>query len=219
MSLSCPAPNGRGSTHMKKGYNQKCDRVCLRNLQPLLQVQFRRHVHGCSCGGVWSRPFKGTQNCKTIAKRTTTKESMKAKFEEWGIDLQWVSLFPHINDFNGREPGHNFLGSVSRMVIDDNILGGLPVECLTMRQMTMAFCQQKVHEDTDQRVMCALKIYEVMWHWKNNPGGTKQNDGNIKAYANRIRNAETDDLFYKATHPNKCMYYSIFSTGQRLVAE
>jgi hypothetical protein len=150
---------------------------------------------------------------------TTTKESMKAKFEEWGIDLKWVSLFPHINDFNGREPGHNFLGSVSRMVIDDNILGGLPVECLTMRRMTMTFCQRKVHEDTDQREMCALKIYKVMWHWKNNPAGTKQNDGNIKSYANRIRNAETDDLFYKATHPNKCMYYSIFSTGHWLVAE
>jgi hypothetical protein len=117
------------------------------------------------------------------------KDSMKTKFKEWGINLKWVVLFPHINDFNGREPGQNFLGSVSRTVIDDSIIGGLPVECVTKRRMTMTFCQQKVHEDTEQREMCASKIHEVLWQWKNNPAGTKQNDDDIKEYAKQIRYA------------------------------
>jgi hypothetical protein len=92
----------------------------------------------------------------------------------------WVVLFPHIDNFNGQEPGHNFLGSMSRTVIGDNIIGGLLVECVTKRRMTMTFCQQKVHEDTEQREMCASKIHEVLWWWKNNPAGTKQNDDDIK---------------------------------------
>jgi hypothetical protein len=58
---------------------------------------------------------------------------MKTKFKEWGINLKWVALFPHIDDFNGWEPSHNFLGSVSCTVMDDNIIGGLPVECVTKR--------------------------------------------------------------------------------------
>jgi hypothetical protein len=45
---------------------------------------------------------------------------MKAKFAKWGIDIKWVSLFPHIDDFNGRLPGQNFLGCVSRTIKDDD---------------------------------------------------------------------------------------------------
>jgi hypothetical protein len=47
-----------------------------------------------------------------------TKNSMKAKFTEWGIDLKWVSLFPHIDDFNGRDPGQNLLGVVTKRTKD-----------------------------------------------------------------------------------------------------
>jgi hypothetical protein len=50
--------------------------------------------------------------------KSKSKDAMKAKFTEWGIDKKWVSLFPHINDFNGRDPGHNVLGCVSHTVDD-----------------------------------------------------------------------------------------------------
>ena len=31
-----------------------------------------------------------------------SKDRMKAKFTAWGIDMKWVCLFPHVDDFNGR---------------------------------------------------------------------------------------------------------------------
>ena len=41
-----------------------------------------------------------------------SKERMIARFLEWGIDMKWVTLFPHVDDFNGRDVGQNFLGAV-----------------------------------------------------------------------------------------------------------
>jgi hypothetical protein len=81
-------------------------------------------AHVTEMGSDHSRQSKGVK--QTMNKKySTTKKSMKAKFEECSVELKWVSLFPHIDDFNGREPGHNFLGSVSRTVIDDNSKVGL----------------------------------------------------------------------------------------------
>ena len=47
------------------------------------------------------------------------KDSMKAKFVRCGVQLKWVILFPHVNDFNGRDPGQNFLGFLSHTVVHD----------------------------------------------------------------------------------------------------
>ena len=80
----------------------------------------------------------------------TTKDTllaMKKKFVEWGVDLQWVILFPHIDDFNGRDPGHNWLGAVSRSVNDYHYLVG-KMNYVSKRREVMTFCQWKVHEDT-----------------------------------------------------------------------
>jgi hypothetical protein len=44
------------------------------------------------------------------------QEKMIKKFAKWKIDLKWVVLFPHVDDFNARHSGQNFLGSVSRTI-------------------------------------------------------------------------------------------------------
>jgi hypothetical protein len=44
---------------------------------------------------------------------THSKERMIARFLAWGIHMKWVTLFPHVDDFNGRDVGQNFLGAVS----------------------------------------------------------------------------------------------------------
>jgi hypothetical protein len=59
------------------------------------------------------------QSTSTQGAATNATDVMKTRFREWRVDLKWVTLFPHIDDFNARERGQKFLGSVSRMV-DDN---------------------------------------------------------------------------------------------------
>jgi hypothetical protein len=98
----------------------------------------------------------GTQGAATNA-----KDVMKARFKEWRVHLKWVTLFPHIDDFNARERGQNFLCSVSRTVDDDSPHLG----STTKRRLTITFCQRKVHEDTQVREICASKIHEGMCQW------------------------------------------------------
>ena len=90
--------------------------------------------------------FTGAHNSKlgadhrstgTQGAATNAKDVMKARFIEWRVELKWVTLFPHIDDFNARERGQNFLGSVSRMVDDDSPSLGLA----TKRRLTITFCQ------------------------------------------------------------------------------
>jgi hypothetical protein len=142
---------------------------------------------------------------------------MKAKFAEWGIDLQWVSLFPHIDDFNGRDPGQNFLGSVSRTVEDDTHPTA-PEGYVTKRRLTMTFCQRKVHEDTVIREACVGEIHDRMRRWSRSLP-EHHNDGDIKQFARHTHKARTAKLMYRNTHRNKCMYYSILSSDQRHIAD
>jgi hypothetical protein len=51
-----------------------------------------------------SRPQQVTKHA------SNNKDHMQAKFLGWGIDPKWVVLFPHVDDFNGRDAGQNFLG-------------------------------------------------------------------------------------------------------------
>ena len=44
----------------------------------------------------------------TMAKNSLSKERMIARFLEWGIHMKWVTLFPHVDDFNGRDVGLEF---------------------------------------------------------------------------------------------------------------
>jgi hypothetical protein len=146
----------------------------------------------------------------------TTKEQMKVKFGKWGIDLKWVVLFPHVDDFNGREAGHNFLGSVSRtVVVHDN--GDDHRSCVTTkRRETLTFCQRKVNEDTEKREACAGSIHRRILRWRESL--PKQRACDIEQIANRIHGVLKDDLVYLATHENKCMYYSILCSNHRHVA-
>ena len=104
------------------------------------------------------------QSSTMLALTKNAKDVMKARFMDWGIDLKWVTLFPHVDDFNGRERGQNFLGSVSRTVDDDSSRVG-HTDYATKRRLTMTFCQCKVHEDTNVREICAAKIHEGLRRW------------------------------------------------------
>jgi hypothetical protein len=123
---------------------------------------------------------------------------MKAKFAEWGIDLKWVSLFPHIDDFNGRDAGQNFLGSVSRTVVDDSH-PGVPEGYVTKRRLTMTFCQRKVNEDTKIREACVSDIHDRMKQWYNSLP-EHRNYGDIKQFAGSTHKSRTEKLMYHATH-------------------
>ena len=78
---------------------------------------------------------------------SNNKDQMKDKFVTWGIHLKWVILFPHVDDFNGRDPGQNFLGCVSQTVVASTN-PPLGPKFVTKHRQTMTFCQWKVHEDT-----------------------------------------------------------------------
>ena len=97
----------------------------------------------------------------------TTKDTllaMKNKYVEWGVDLQWVVLFPHIDDCNGCVQGHNWLGAVSRTVNDYHHLLG-KMQYVTKRREIMNFCQRKVHEDMHIQETCVMKIHNGMRGW------------------------------------------------------
>jgi hypothetical protein len=65
-------------------------------------------------------------------------------------DLKWVILFLRVDDFNGREPGQNFLGCVSHTLVHaaSNHHASL-TEYVIMQRQTMTFCQCKVKRITN----------------------------------------------------------------------
>ena len=88
----------------------------------------------------------------------TRQETMKDKFANWKIDLKWVILFPHVDDFNSRHSGQNFLGSVSRTVAKEGSSMDSSVGYVTMVRQTLNFCQCKVLEDAVVHEDCARTI-------------------------------------------------------------
>jgi hypothetical protein len=104
---------------------------------------------------------------KNPSSSLTTKDTllgMKNKFAEWGVDLQLVILFLHIDDFHGHDPGHNWLGAVSRSVNDYHHLVG-KTKYMSKRWEVMTFCQHKGHEDTHIQETCVKKIHNVIHGW------------------------------------------------------
>ena len=146
-----------------------------------------------------------------------SKDRMKAKFTAWGIDMKWVCLFPHVDDFNGREPGHNFLGCVSRTVNDDMYQHNGD-KYRYRKRLTMTFCQRKVNEDTEIREDCVFNIRDGIRQWTTNLPLHRMEAG-IKKFARSVHGSESNELLYLATHENKCLYYSIFCSGHRHVTD
>jgi hypothetical protein len=137
---------------------------------------------------------------------------MKERFAEWKIDLRWVILFPHVDDFNARGYGQNFLGAISRTV-QLHHKRDTPHGFYTKQRQTMTFCQRKVHEDAEVREACAILIHDGIESWcKKLP---KDWTGNgILEFAWKIHwNVRTKELAYQATNENKCMYYSLFCSN------
>ena len=146
-----------------------------------------------------------------------SKDRMKAKFTAWGIDMKWVCLFPHVDDFNGREPGHNFLGCVSRTVNDDMYQHNGD-KYRYRKRLTMTFCQRKVNEDTEIREDCVFNIRDGIRQWTTNLP-LHRTEAGIKKFARSVHGSESNELLYLATHENKCLYYSIFCSGHRHVTD
>ena len=160
-----------------------------------------------------SRPQQVTKHA------SNNEDHMQAKFLGWGIDPKWVVLFPHVDDFNGRDAGQNFLGCVSRTVIDSSSDPSLREGYVAMQRQSMTFCQCKVHEDTLVRQVCVGDINEGMRCWSTSLPSHRKTNG-IKRLARSVhRNMDRDEITYRAAHQNKCMYYSIMSSDQRQVTE
>jgi hypothetical protein len=96
------------------------------------------------------------------------QEKMKEKFARWKIDLKWVILFPHVNNFNACQSGQNFLGLVSRTVGQEgssmDSSGGYVIK---VRQ-TLTFCQRKVLKDAGVHEDCAYTIQDGIKKWCDN---------------------------------------------------
>jgi hypothetical protein len=93
---------------------------------------------------------------------------MKDKFANWKIDLKWVKLLPHVDDFNSRHSGQNFLGSVSRTVAKEGSSMDSLVGYVTMVRQTLTFCQRKVLEDAVVCEECARTIRDGIKKWCDN---------------------------------------------------
>ena len=123
---------------------------------------------------------------------------MKKTFANWKIDLRWVILFPHVDDFNARDYGQNFLGAVSRTVRlrrNRDSPRGLIGYINKQRQM-MTFCQRKVHEDAEVREACAISIHDGIESWCEKLPKDRTGKG-ILEFAGKIhRNARTEQLAY-----------------------
>jgi hypothetical protein len=149
----------------------------------------------------------------------TTKDNgfNEKKFSKWGVNLQWVVLFPHIDDFNGHDVGQNWLGAVSRTLnVSHHVV--VTTTYLTKRWEIMTFCQRKVNEDTHIQETCVNKIHQVMGCWISGLG-IQQRDENVLATAVHSIQMEGNALIYQPTHHNKCMYYSIFASDHRHLAD
>jgi hypothetical protein len=148
------------------------------------------------------------------------QKKMKEKFCLWKIDMKWVVLFPHVDDFNARDEGQNFLGSVSITVASDTTHPDLPPSYVTKHRQLMTFCQRKVHEDASIREKCAMTIRDSIMNWRQGLPIHRSNDG-IQEFAWSIGKSRLspNEIMYRPTNENKCMYYSMFCSDHRKVTE
>jgi hypothetical protein len=177
---------------------------------------------GANFGAIHSNGGGQKPAPKKVAEKKESKkkqEKMKEKFAQWGIDLKWVILFPHIDDFNARQPGQNFLGSVSKTVLIDRS-GGSRRGYVTKQRQTMTFCQRKVHEDAGIREACARTIHDSIRIWREKLPKYRTGRGIVEFSWDIRQHLKTDELTYRATNENKCLYYySIFCSDHRKVAD
>ena len=83
----------------------------------------------------------------------------------------------------------------------------------------MTFCQCKVHKDAEVREACAISIHDGIESWCAKLPKDRTGKGILEFARNLHRNVRTEQLAYRATNENKCMYYSLFCSGQRKVAD
>jgi hypothetical protein len=120
---------------------------------------------------------KSTELQKDCSKET--QEAMMNKFAKWKIDPKWIVLFPHVDDFNARDPGQNFLGSVSRTVTTDSSCpdSSRRAGYATKQHQTMTFYQHKVHEDVVIRETCAITIRDAILSFRKSLTKLRTKDG------------------------------------------
>jgi hypothetical protein len=99
--------------------------------------------------------FAAAHNCDSVSDNSSTipsadnKMSVKVKFGRMKIDLKWVVVFPHVDDFNERHEGHHFIPS--------------PRGFDTLQGQTIMFCQRKANEDESLREFCVGTIYKKVY--------------------------------------------------------
>jgi dihydroorotase len=100
--------------------------------------------------------FTGVHGCKQAHEQKIRKkqEKMKEKFAQWRIELKWVILFQHVDDFNACHSGKNFLGSVSNTVAQEHSMDS-PKGYVMKVWQTLTFCQCKVLEDACVGGLCS----------------------------------------------------------------
>jgi hypothetical protein len=84
---------------------------------------------------------------------------------------------------------------------------------------TMTFCQRKVHEDAELREDCARTIFEGIRTWCKKLPKLRTERGIVKFSQGLHQNLKTDELTFRATNENKCIYYSLFCSNHRKVAD
>ena len=84
----------------------------------------------------------------------------------------------------------------------------------------MTFYQRKVHEDVVIRETCAITIRDAILSFRKSLTKLRTEDG-IEDLARSIHQCRvrTRELHYKGTNENKCMYYSLFCSDHRKVAD
>jgi hypothetical protein len=68
------------------------------------------------------------------------------------------------------------------------------------------------------REACMFNIHDGMQHWTGSLP-RHHTDAKIKQFVHSIHLVQTDELIYRATHENKCIYYSILCSDQHHVTD
>jgi hypothetical protein len=96
--------------------------------------------YGAGSGAFSSNHTSNTSTKQLLMANNDKKLEMVSHFQKWGIKLEWVVLFPHIDDFNGWHSGQNFLGCVSHTIQVSNTHPSYSGIITKQRQM-YTFCQ------------------------------------------------------------------------------
>jgi len=176
-----------------------------------------------------------------VTYKGTKRDHMKTMFWLWGIPEKYVIVFPHLDFFNSRAQGQNFLGVVSRTVcLDQNSLDGKTYE-MKQRQ-AFAFCQRKANEDTLIRQKCTEVIREKVSNWRRGNWYSENVDTRVLTmrrlalksqkewtvnrdqadpwkYNDDVqanwRKMKHGDYCICVTNRNKCAYYSLFCSDMK----